>query len=141
MSTSKFSGYSEECSSCESGWTNYLVSPVHGDDHHDDGGSDNGEAESVLVDSGDEDRNGGSNNDTDDDSMASDASTGLVNSKRSHAASDNESQEMDQHFKLGDEDDESAQCSSQSDKFYKVEVSNGRKCEPYGKPKDRKKRL
>ncbi|KAG6537950.1 protein SUPPRESSOR OF PHYTOCHROME B 5-like [Zingiber officinale] len=124
MSTSKLSGYSEECSSCESGWTEYLVS------------DDNGEAEFVLVDSGDEDRNGGSDKDTDDDddSMASDASTGLVNSKQ----------------KLGNDGEESPQCSSQSDKFYQLEVSNRRKCEPqtelnstslYGKSKDRKKRL
>lgn len=132
MSTSKLSGYSEECSSCESGWTEYLVSPVRGDD-------DNGEAEFVLVDSGDEDRNVGTeDDDDDDDSMASDASTGLVNGKQSYAASD-------------DESESAAQCSSeQSEKFYKVEVSSRRKCEPqtelnstslYGKSKDRKNRL
>ncbi|XP_010527237.1 PREDICTED: uncharacterized protein LOC104804610 [Tarenaya hassleriana] len=62
MEPEKAIGSEEECRSCESGWTMYLVSPSH--DHHDDHGHD-GDAHHREDDS-------------DGDSMASDASSGPV---------------------------------------------------------------
>ncbi|KAJ4835522.1 hypothetical protein Tsubulata_046461 [Turnera subulata] len=68
MESSQIFGVSEECQSCESGWTMYLSSPVHGDDGDDY--SDGGDHNSV--------RHGKNYNheDDSDDSMASDASSG-----------------------------------------------------------------
>ncbi|CAO2211308.1 unnamed protein product [Urochloa humidicola] len=75
----------EGCNSCESGWTMYLVSPMHGDD--DAGGKGSG-SEGSSVDDGYgyiiSDRRSGKKvyqdyadaDADDDDSLASDASTG-----------------------------------------------------------------
>jgi len=79
----------EGCNSCESGWTMYLASPMHGDDT---GGSGKGSgSEGSSVDDGYgyiiSDRRSGKKayedyaNADDDDSLASDASTGPAKEK------------------------------------------------------------
>ncbi|XAR51257.1 hypothetical protein NMG60_11005828 [Bertholletia excelsa] len=65
METSHFLGYSEECHSSESGWTMYIVSPVHSDINE---GDEDGENDYYTVEPGDDS----------DDSMASDASSGQI---------------------------------------------------------------
>ncbi|KAL6646058.1 hypothetical protein ACP70R_017666 [Stipagrostis hirtigluma subsp. patula] len=67
----------EGCNSSESGWTMYLVSPLHGDDS---GGAKGSGSEGSSVDDGYgyiiSDRRSGKAYEDDDDSLASDASTG-----------------------------------------------------------------
>ncbi|GMP58395.1 hypothetical protein CsSME_00022076 [Camellia sinensis var. sinensis] len=76
MESSKAIEVIEGCSSCESGWTMYIASPIHEDniyDDHDDGGDGD-------DDRGTDNKKGDDINDNDDnesdDSMASDASSG-----------------------------------------------------------------
>ncbi|XP_008797612.1 protein SOB FIVE-LIKE 3-like [Phoenix dactylifera] len=78
MESSPLIREAEECSSCESGWTMYLASPMH-----DGGDSDievvsNDEEEDHDSDRNSNKSNGGNEDDEDNDSMASDASSGPI---------------------------------------------------------------
>ncbi|XP_017697115.2 protein SOB FIVE-LIKE 3 isoform X1 [Phoenix dactylifera] len=80
----------EECSSCESGWTMYLSSPMH------DGGDS--DAELQPNDEEEDDANDRCRNESDDgsegednDSMASDASTGPIQRKHGDTKCDQSS--------------------------------------------------
>ncbi|KAJ4974504.1 hypothetical protein NE237_007678 [Protea cynaroides] len=72
MESSQLFGGTEECSSSESGWTTYIVSPVHSDDTQDEDYDEEDDGD----DNDDHDNDGKDSNDDSDDSMASDASTG-----------------------------------------------------------------
>ncbi|PSR96579.1 Sarcoplasmic reticulum histidine-rich calcium-binding protein-like [Actinidia chinensis var. chinensis] len=70
MENSNVTGEAEECHSCtESGWTMYIGSPIHDDDHsdHDDDEEEKHGVEHEAATAADDDT---------DDSMASDASSG-----------------------------------------------------------------
>ena len=78
MESSPLIREAEECSSCESGWTMYLASPMHdvGDSDIEVKSNDEKEAHDSDCDSIRSD--GGNEDDEDNDSMASDASTGPI---------------------------------------------------------------
>ncbi|CAL9172386.1 unnamed protein product [Musa hybrid cultivar] len=139
MNASQLPGDAEECSSCESGWTKYLSSPAHDDD--------DSEVESVVGDAGED--TGHENKESDDDSMASDASTGLIQSKDSdgmvHSKCNDANDDDDDDDDDGFRNKKQTQCSSHSNKqFCKVEEARSERedfAALHSNSKARKKKL
>ncbi|XXG55275.1 hypothetical protein AAC387_Pa03g2977 [Persea americana] len=97
MEPSQLIGAIEECNSSESGWTKYITSPMH-DEDHDGSSTDDGDDSCGDDDAGD--------SDDDNDSMASDASSGPSHRHHSYMNIDGGNGMRHMEHKKEDDDDD-----------------------------------